>query len=107
MAAGSSPAAVVKETPPRVSVWQWMPDMPVTGLREVDESLARAHPMAAVTAPAKKRSRGRAAQAVESGQDVRPVEDTGELLIWYARELETLVTGGKLTRLLMRDRPRT
>jgi hypothetical protein len=80
--AGTSPAAAVKEDPGPV-VWPWAPDVPVTGLREVDESLARPHPMAKAT-PSKKRPRARVVPAADNGQDTRPEADQETRLFLYA-----------------------
>jgi hypothetical protein len=100
--AGTSPADAVQQDPGEVE-WPWAPAVPVTGLREVDEHLARQHPMA-TPAPPKKRSRAARAAQLTAGKTPRPQNDIGDRLFLYARELESLVAGGKLVRLLMRAR---
>ncbi|MEV1004839.1 hypothetical protein [Nonomuraea sp. NPDC050202] len=69
----------------------------------VDEHLARQHPMA-TPAPPKKRSRAARAAQLTAGKTPLPQDDIGDRLFLYARELESLVAGGKLVRLLMRAR---
>ncbi|MEU4576068.1 hypothetical protein [Nonomuraea sp. NPDC023979] len=100
--AGTSLTAALEEDPGPV-VWPWAPDVPVTGLPEVDESLTRAHPMAKPKQPSRKRRPARACGG-EDGASVE--EDKGTRLLRYAMELEGLVAGGKLVRLMMRDRSR-
>jgi hypothetical protein len=97
------------DTDPGDMVWPWAPDVPVTGLREVDANLERAHKHAVV--PPKSNARAAAKTAARRRKlgfsPPAPVlEPDAARLLEYADELAALTAGGKLVRLLMRDQAR-
>ncbi|MGW4412645.1 hypothetical protein ACWEJ6_52255 [Nonomuraea sp. NPDC004702] len=89
-----------------VAGWPWTPDLPRTGLPEVDASLERAHQVATMSAAPSKRAMSRAsARRPRLGMpEPEPaVEPEASRLSTFAWKLENLVADGKLTRLLMRS----
>ncbi|MET8006263.1 hypothetical protein [Nonomuraea glycinis] len=107
--AGQDPARAADTDPGDTGVWPWAPDVPVTGLREVDANLGRAHKHA--VAPSKPNARAVAKTAARRRKlgfsPPAPVlEPDAARLLEYADELAALTAGGKLVRLLMRDQAR-